>query len=235
MRAPHKDDKQKTLMTRIELSRSKVLRLLAMLGVFVAALALIAYGLHDEIRALVVSGGETIEQAPLLGSVVFFLVSACSVLFFFLSSILLVPSAVLAWGEWPTLLLLAAGWVSGWTATYAIGRLFGDHAFVEGKLGGEAPGKSSLLSGELPFSLVLILILSLPAEIPGYALGAARYPFWPFLLAVVLVEIPFAFLVVFIGESFIRENFVVFIGLVALLLGFAVWQIKSARRLTRLP
>jgi uncharacterized membrane protein YdjX (TVP38/TMEM64 family) len=222
-------------MARIELGRSKVLRLLAMLGVFVAALTLIAYGLHDEIRALVVWGGETIEEAPLLGGVVFLFLSACSVLLFFLSSVLLVPSAILAWGEWPTVLLLAAGWVSGWTATYAIGRLFRDHAFVEEKLGGEPVEKAAALAGELPFSLVLILIVSLPAEIPGYALGAGRYPFWPFLFAVLLVEIPFAFLVVFIGESFIRENFVVFIGLVVLLLGVAVWQIRSARRLTRPP
>lgn len=215
-------------MTRIALDRPKALRLLAMLAVFVAALTAIGYGLHDEIRALVIRGGETIEHAPTLGPVIFLLLSASSVLLFFLSSVLLVPSAILAWGEWPTVLLLAGGWVLGWTATYAIGRLFRTHAFVEAKLG-EGLGTASRVAGELPFSLVLILVLSLPAEIPGYALGAARYPFWPFLLAVVLVELPFAFLIVFLGESFIRENFAVFIGLAAVLVGVAVWQVRSAR------
>lgn len=218
-------------MTRFELSRAKVLRLLAVLCVFVAALGVIAYSLHDEIRALVVWGGATIDDAPVLGGAIFLLLSACSVLLFFLSSVLLVPSAILAWGEWPTVLLLAAGWVLGWTATYAVGRLFRTHAFAESKLAGEARANASLLSTDLPFSLVLILVLSLPAEIPGYALGAARYPFWPFLLAVVLVEVPFAFLIVFLGESFIRENFVVFIGLAVVLLGVAVWQVRRARML----
>lgn len=220
-------------MTRIELDRTKVLRLLALLGAFVLALGLIAYGLGDEIRTVFAWGGEKIEQAPLLGAVVFFFLSAFSVLFFFLSSMLLVPSAVLAWGQWPTLLLLAAGWVVGWTATYAIGRLFRDHAFVEEKLGGEALEKASALAADLPFPLLLILIVSLPAEIPGYALGAARYPFWPYLLAVVLVEVPLAFLIVFIGEAFIRENVLVFIGLVVALLGVGLWQVSRARRLTR--
>jgi uncharacterized membrane protein YdjX (TVP38/TMEM64 family) len=212
----------------------RVFRLAAMLVAFVVSLAAIAYGLRDELLDVVVWGGETMREAPLWGAFIFFLASAGSVLFLFLSSTLLVPSAILVWGEWPTFLLLSSGWLAGWTATYAIGRFFRDRAFVGNKLGGHPLEKTFFLSGKLPFSLVLIAVCSLPAEIPGYALGAARYPFGPFLLAVALAEIPFAFLIVFIGESFILENVGLFAGLIVVLCGILVWEVRSAHRLRRL-
>jgi len=211
-------------------SRSNTVRFFALLFVFVASLALLAYGLRVELLAAVVWMGETIREAPVLGAIVFFLASACSVLFLFLSSVLLVPSAILAWGKWATFLLLSAGWLCGWMATYAIGRFFRDRAFVEKKLG-EQHIRASFLSGKLPFSFVLIVISSLPAEFSGYALGAVRYPFRYFLLALLLVEIPFAFLLVFIGESFFRENVGLLIGLMLLLLGIFVWEVRNARRM----
>ena len=221
-------------MRRIAHDGSKVFRLAAMLVAFVAALALVAYGLRDELLDVVVWIGETMREAPVWGAFIFFLASAGSVLFLFLSSVLLVPSAILVWGEWPTFLLLSAGWLAGWTTTYAIGRFLRDRAFVGNKLRGHPLEKTFFLPGKLPFSLVLIVVCSLPAEIPGYALGAARYPFGPFLLAVTLAEIPFAFLIVFIGESFIRENVGLFAGLIVVLCGVLVWEVRSAHRLRRL-
>jgi len=221
-------------MTRIALDRPKALRLLAMLAVFVAALTAIGYGLHDEIRALVIRGGETIEHAPTLGPVIFLLLSASSVLLFFLSSVLLVPSAVLVWGEELTFLLLAGGWLFGWVVTYAIGRFFRGWAIVARRMHQRSYTEaSSVLSGKLPFSLVLLVVCSLPAEIPGYLLGAARYPFRRFLLAVALAEIPFAFLIVFLGESFVRENAPLFVVLLVLLVGVLGWELGNARRMRR--
>ena len=220
-------------MKHIALGGSKIFRLLALLFLFIASLALLSYGLRDELVAVVVWMGETILEAPVWGAVIFFFASACSVLFLFLSSVLLVPSAVLAWGKWLTFLILSVGWLCGWMATYAIGRFFRDRTFIEKKLS-EQHIKKSFLSGKLPFSFVLIVISSLPAEIVGYALGAARYPFQSFFLALALVEIPFAFLIVFIGESFFRENVGLLIGLMALLLGILVWEVKTARRMRHL-
>ena len=78
---------------------------------------------------------------------------------------------------------------------------------------------------------MLIFICSFPAEIVGYALGAARYPFRSFLLALILVEVPFAYLIVFIGESFLHENVGLLIGLMVLLLGIFAWEVKNARRM----
>jgi uncharacterized membrane protein YdjX (TVP38/TMEM64 family) len=220
-------------MKRITPSGWKTFRLFALLFLFVASLALLAYGLRDELVAAVVWMGETIQEAPVWGAVIFFFASACSVLFLFLSSVLLVPSAILAWGKWPTFLILATGWLCGWMATYAIGRFFRDRAFVERKLRAQHIKNSFFLSGELPFSFVLIVVSSLPAEIVGYALGAVRYPFRSFFLALALVEIPFAFLLVFIGESFFLENVGLLIGLLILLLGILVWELKNARRMRR--
>jgi uncharacterized membrane protein YdjX (TVP38/TMEM64 family) len=209
----------------------KTFRLFALLFLFIASFALLAYGLRDELVAVVVWVGETIREAPVLGVIVFFFASAASVLFLFLSSVLLVPSAILAWGQWLTFLLLSAGWLCGWMATYAIGRFFHDRAFVERKLSDQHIKNSTFLSGKLPFSFVLIVVSSLPAEIVGYAFGALRYPFRTFFLALVLVEIPFAFLIVFIGESFFLENVSLLVGLLLLLLGIFVWEVKNARRM----
>ncbi|MDQ1314885.1 MAG: hypothetical protein QG662_994, partial [Pseudomonadota bacterium] len=152
------------VMKRITPSGWKTIRLFALLFLFVTSLALLAYGLRIDLLAAVVWMGETIRESPVLGAIVFFLASACSVLFLFLSSVLLVPSAILAWGKWVTFLLLSAGWLCGWMATYAIGRFFRDRAFVEKKLNERYINHSPFfLSGKLPFSFVLIVISSLPA------------------------------------------------------------------------
>lgn len=220
-------------MKRPALGSPEVFRLFAVLLLGIAFLTLIAYGLRDELLAMVMWVGATIREAPVLGAVIFFVASAFSVLFFFLSSVLLVPSAVLVWGKWLTFLLLAVGWLVGWIASYAIGRFFRNRAVVEKKLSEQRYKNLFFLSGELPFSLVLIVISSLPAEISGYALGAVRYPFRSFLVALALIEIPFAFLIVFIGESFIHENIGLFIGLMVVLFGVFVWEIKTARRMRK--
>jgi uncharacterized membrane protein YdjX (TVP38/TMEM64 family) len=218
-------------MKRITPGGWKTFRLFAFLFLFIASLALLAYGLRDELLAVVVWVGATIREAPVWGAIVFFFASACSVLFLFLSSVLLVPSAVLAWGKWVTFFLLSVGWLCGWMVTYAIGRFFRDRAFVEKKLNDQHIDNSLFLSGKLPFSFVLIVISSLPAEIAGYALGAVRYPFRSFFLALALLEIPFAFLLVFIGESFFLDNAGLLIGLLVLLLGILAWEVRNARRM----
>lgn len=221
-------------MKRIASGNSEEFRSFAFLFLGIAALALITYGLRDELLAMAVWASETIREAPVWGAIIFFFASACSVLFLFFSSALLVPSAVLVWGKWLTFLLLSAGWLFGWMATYAIGRFFRSQASIEKRLSKRRFNYSSFLSGKLPFSFVLIVMCSLPAEIVGYALGAARYPFRSFMLALALVEIPFAFLIVFIGESFFHENAGLFIVLMVLLFGILVWEVKTARRMRRL-
>jgi uncharacterized membrane protein YdjX (TVP38/TMEM64 family) len=47
------------------------------------------------------------------------------------------------------------------------------------------------------------------------------------------VEIPLAFLIVFIGESMLRENAGLFIVLMIILLGLLVWELRNARRMRR--
>ena len=210
---------------------AKAFRLFALLFLLIASFSLLAYSMRVELYAAVVWMGQTIRESPVLGALVFFFASASSVLFFFLSSVLLVPSAILAWGKWLTFLLLSAGWLCGWMAAYAIGRFFHNRAFVEKKMNDPHIKNSIFLSGKLPFSFVLLVISSLPAEIAGYALGAVRYPFRSFFLALVLLEIPFAFLLVFIGESFFLENIGLVVGLMVLLLGIFVWEVKNARRM----
>ncbi len=222
-------------MKRIALSDPENVRLFAFLFVCIASLALVTYGLREELLAVVGWVGETMRAAPVWGAIIFFLASACSVMFLFLSSVLLVPSAVLVWGEWLTFVLLSMGWLFGWMATYGIGRFFRDRTMIKKKLSEQRFNNPTFLSGKLPFSLVLIVICSLPAEIGGYALGAVRYPFRTFLLALALVEIPFAFLIVFIGDSFLRQNVGLFVGLMVLLFGLFIWEVRNARRMRQQP
>lgn len=222
------------VMKRTVPNRSENVRLFAFLFLCIASLAVLTYGLRDELLAMVVWVGETMREAPVLGAVIFFFASAFSVLFLFLSSVLLVPSAVMVWGQWLTFILLSAGWLFGWVTTYAIGRFFRGQAYVDRKLSEQGFKRFSIVEGKLPFSLVLIVICSLPAEITGYALGAARYPFRFFLLALALVEIPFAYLIVFTGESFMHENAGLFIGLMVLLIAIFVWEVRNARRMRHL-
>ena len=106
-----------------------------------------------------------------LGAVVFVVLAAVSAILAFFSSALLLPAAVYAWGNTVTLGLLWLGWLLGGMCTYALGRgLRRPH--------GHAPRTSRQLDfyvqrvrGDVTFTLVLLLHLAMPSEIPGYLCG----------------------------------------------------------------
>ena len=50
-------------------------------------------------------------------------------------------------------------------------------------------------------------VRAVPSEIPGYVLGALRYDFGRYMGARALAEIPFAIGVVFLGDSFLRRQY----------------------------
>jgi uncharacterized membrane protein YdjX (TVP38/TMEM64 family) len=60
---------------------------------------------------------------------------------------------------------------------------------------------------------VLLFQLAVPSEIPGYALGLAGCRFRPFVLGMALAELPYAVGAVYLGESFLRRDYVTFVGL----------------------
>jgi len=69
------------------------------------------------------------------------------------------------------------------------------------------------ISRRAPFAVVWLFQLALPSEVPGYLMGLMRYPFPRYLLALLLAELPWAVGTVYLGESFLDRQLVVFLGL----------------------
>jgi uncharacterized membrane protein YdjX (TVP38/TMEM64 family) len=81
-----------------------------------------------------------------------------------------------------------------------------------------APGRSferyeGWLSAHSSFGVVLLLQLALPSEIPGVVLGLARYSLAKYLVALLLVELPYAFGTVLLGQSFVQRQLTVLVAL----------------------
>jgi uncharacterized membrane protein YdjX (TVP38/TMEM64 family) len=180
-----------------------------------AALALLCLGLaaiaasdtlHAALLGALVEGKALIAAHPIGGAAFFVLFSAISAMFAFVSSAVLVPVAVLAWGESISLLLLWAGWILGGVLAYLAARYVARpiaRSFV-------SEGGMRRLEGRVPrdasFIFVVLLQLALPSEIPGYVLGLAKYPFFLYLCAVALGEAPYALASIYLGAGFVKAQ-----------------------------
>jgi uncharacterized membrane protein YdjX (TVP38/TMEM64 family) len=176
--------------------------------------------LHGFIVSAVAWGEPFIQQRSSLGMIVFVLLSALSAMLAFFSSAIVVPLALAAWGSLSTVLLLWAGWFLGGLSSYLIGKYPGrkllwwalpakqtekiEHAFME--------------NASLP--LVFLFQMALPSEVPGYVLGALRYPIQKYLLVLALAELPFVLGTVYLGESFLQRDYtlLIIIGVAGIIL-----------------
>lgn len=210
-------------------------RALALLLVFAAAAVLLTIEpLHDALLQLLAVAEPVIAAHPVVGMLLFVLLSALSAMLAFFSAALLVPVAVYSWGQPATMLLLWLGWLLGGLCAYAVGFGLGRPLLA-------TMGATRLLAfyrerlpGQLPFALVLLLQLALPSEIPGYLFGLLRVRLRTYLAALALAEIPFVVGTVLVGESVVAQR-----GGMLLLLGalgagislYALWLLR--RRLRR--
>jgi uncharacterized membrane protein YdjX (TVP38/TMEM64 family) len=184
----------------------RVLVLLLLVGLLVAAAAL------DPVHAVVSRGLEAAKRVivhhEVLGVALFAFLSAISAILFFFSSAVLVPVAVYAWGKPSTILLLWGSWLFGAMVSYWIGRRPGRRLArwiaPERRMG----SYEKAFSARASFPLVLLFQLAVPSEVPGYVLGAVRYPFGRYLAARALAEVPFAAGAVYLGDSFVRRQYV---------------------------
>lgn len=154
-----------------------------------------------------------IAAHPLAGALLFVLLSALSAMLAFVSSAVLVPSALLAWGSTPTLLLLWAGWILGGLAAYGLARSLGRPLAARLASAGTLERYEQRLSRHSSFGLVVLFQLALPSEIPGYVLGLARYPPGRYLAAVALAELPYALGTVYLGHELLEGNALLLLGL----------------------
>ncbi len=205
-------------------------RHLLIVGLLIIVAGLIAASdtLHDKTEAIIFWTEGVISQAPLLGMLVFVLLAMLSAMVAFFSSALLAPVAVYAWGKAGCLALLWGGWFLGGIVSYCIGRFFG-RSVVSLLIGEEKIANwESQISERTSFMHILGFQAIVPSEIPGYVLGILRYRFLFYIAALGITEIPYAIAAVYLGESFLNGESIVFIviGVSIILLAAFLFQIR---------
>lgn len=143
---------------------------------------------------------------PVLGVVFFFLASSLSALLAFASSLILIPSALLAWGAFGTFFLLWAGWLAGAAIAYMAGSRLVRPLFTW--WGGEQKivHYQQFVSREANFWTVLLFCLAVPSEIPGYVFGILKYPFGRFMAAMAVSEALYAVLALLAAQNLLRRD-----------------------------
>jgi uncharacterized membrane protein YdjX (TVP38/TMEM64 family) len=187
--------------------------LVLVLACVVLALVGTSDDLHSALLGVLDAASKLIATRPVLGAVLFVLLSALSAMLAFVSSAVLVPVALYAWGKMACAALLWLGWILGGATAYTLGRFLG-RPVVRWLLPTATLDRyEDRVSNQTPFGLIVLLQLALPSEVPGYLLGLVRYSFGRYLLALAIAEIPYALGTVYLGASFLDRQLVVLLGL----------------------
>lgn len=189
----------------------RVIVLAAIVGV--AALVATSDFAHVIVLRVLEAARGVILEHPLAGKALFVVLSILSAMLAFFSTAIVVPLAVYAWGDMTTFFLLWISWLIGGALSYSIGRTIGRGVarwLVDAK---RFDYYASRISHDAKFPTVLLFQLALPSEVPGYVLGAVRYRFWKYLVVLALAELPFALGAVYLGDSFVHRNYLLFIAI----------------------
>ncbi len=202
---------------------------LVVLCVVLAAVAS-SEDLHAALLEVLKTTELIIRGHPFLGATVFVVFAAVSAMIAFVSVAVVVPVAIYTWGQGISILLLWLGWILGGAFAYGIARYLGRS--VVRWLTAEAGLKrlESTVNTQTPFSLVLLLQLALPSEIPGYLLGLARYPLPRYLAALALAELPYALATVLLGASFLERRSWVLLAVGLALVAGSLFAFQKLRR-----
>lgn len=198
--------------------------------VSLSLLLVLAPPVHVWLLSLFERAAAVIDERATWGMIVFVLLAAISAMVAFLSSAVLVPVAIEAWGPSACFVLLWIGWFSGGLAGYAIGRFLGRPA-VELMVSSQTLRRyEKWTSSGKTLVPMLMLQLAIPSDLASYLFGLVRCRFVVFALALALAEVPYALGAVFLGASFIERRIVplVALGIAAVLLSFwAVHQLNE--------
>lgn len=188
--------------------RHSVLRRAAILFVVCLALATIASAqeLHAALLHLLHAVEAAIERHPVVGVLLFVIVTALSAMLAFVSVAVLMPAALLVWGQPMSLMLLWLGWILGGICSYSIGKFLGRPAVRWLTTHRTLDSFEHRVRADMPFWLVLLLQLALPSEVLGYAMGLARYSFARYLLALAVAKLPYSFATVLLGAGFLENR-----------------------------
>lgn len=188
-------------------SRLPVLRAVLLLLLLAGLIALVRSDtLHDAVIGVLEASRGIIAAHPVAGPAAFLALSALSAMVGFVTSAVLVPAAVYAWGAVPTMAMLWVGWMLGGLLAHSIALHFGRPI-----LRWLVPERAllryeRLLQRQPRFSTVLLFQLALPSEIPGYVMGLVRYPASRYLAALAIAELPYAVGTVMLGVGFVERD-----------------------------
>lgn len=157
--------------------------------------------------------GNYFRENAILGGLIFIGVSALAVLFSPFSSVPLVPSAIMAWGNFSTFWLLYLGWIIGGVAAYFIGSFFSEKIIERFIPLEKVDYYKERISANSQFWLVLIFRLAIPSEAASYTLGIIRYHFGKYLIITILTEIVFALFVVYSSAILLSGKILYFAAL----------------------
>ena len=189
--------------------------------------------LHAWLIAFLAWAEPIIRTRPILGGVLFLLFAAASAMLAFVSSAIIVPVGVYVWGEPLSTLLLWTGWILGGICSYGIGRSLGRPVVKALSAGDALERYEHRVSQQAPFALILLFQLALPSEVPGYLLGLVRYPFWKYIAALALAELPYALATIYLGSSFLERRIYRLAGLALVMVAFSAWATYTLHK--RLP
>jgi uncharacterized membrane protein YdjX (TVP38/TMEM64 family) len=209
-------------------ARRRVLLILLAAG----ALALVASSaeLHEWLIGFLPVAESMVRARPVLGVTVFILYAAVSAMLAFVSAAVIVPVGIYVWGTATSMLLLWLGWTLGGVAAYTLSRYFGRLVVTALHLGPVLERYEHRISQRASFGLVLLFQLAMPSEVPGYLLGLLRYPFWWYLAALLLAELPYAAATVYLGASFIERRTYMLLGVGAAVAALSGWALYTLHR-----
>jgi len=160
--------------------------------------------------------GDFFNKNPVLGVVIFLLLGVFSSMFSLFTSVPLVPVGIMAWGNFLTIILLLTGWMIGSIFAYYIGWYAIYPKIKNLVLFEKIEYYRHQLSKKLEFEIILMFRMAMPAEIASYALGSLKYHFGKYLFATFITELPFAVLMVYLGDTLIKSQFAIFLILLAI-------------------
>ena len=205
-------------------------RLIALLLVLAAAAVVVtSEGVRAQLQDVMQHTSAVIREYPLLGALLFVLVSALSAMVMFFSSVVLVPVGIEAWGEIGCLLLLWLGWFLGGVLTYTIGRRFGRPVVARLIAEQDLRTFEQRMSRNTGFVAALLVQLAFPSDVVGYVFGLLQFPRRIYLAALLCAELPYAAGTVFLGAAVLEQRWTWLLG--GLVCGAIVllWQWRMRR------
>ena len=213
------------------MSQSKILKIILVVVILVA----VFWGsktVENYFQGMIGSITNYMDGGQWRGEVIFVAFAVLSVMLVSFSSIWLAPIALALWGNLPTLAMLLGGWLLGGIFSYLIGKYAG-YLIVRKIISEEKinyySGVFSRASGS--FNFIILARFVLPSEIPGYLLGIAKYPFFKYLLATAIAEIPYAFAAVYLIDAVLRKNAIAFLIWGAIWVGSALLMVRMYRKI----